>query len=657
MMKPKSHERETPLSWKERIAALQNLPRFFRLVWQTSPGLMLSDVLLRLMRSAIPVSVLYIGKLIIDQVVLLVKEGAVATAGRVAAGHAGAVNAAASHVAAGHGLAAGAAGHSGFLGLSALPGAAGQHFLWQLVIAEFVLALVSDGLMRAITLIDSLLGEKFGNFTSIKIMEHAAGLDLDQFEDTEFYDKLERARQQTAGRTVLLSQVLGQVQDLISIGFLAVALMAFNPWLILLLLVAVVPSFLGESYFNDRSYALTRARTAERRELDYLRYLGASDETAKEVKLFSLSGFLIDRFRALSEKFYTEAKDLAIRRSAWGTVFSLMGSVGYYSAYVVIILRAVHGSVSIGDLTFLAGSFRQLRSLLEGILSRFTSVSQGAIYLQDLFEFFEIMPRIQRAVHPRPFPKPIKEGFTFEDVGFRYINSERWANRHLSFTLKPGEKLALVGENGAGKTTLIKLLTRLYDPTEGRILLDGVDLREYDPDDLRSEVGVIFQDYLRYQMTMAQNIAVGNIGLKDDRPTIEVAAQQSLAHLLADKLPGRYDQELGRRFRQGVDLSGGEWQKIALARAYMRDAQLLILDEPTAALDARAEYEVFQRFAELTKGRTAVLISHRFSTVRMADRILVLEKGEMVEVGSHEELLAKGGMYAELFDLQASGYR
>jgi ATP-binding cassette subfamily B protein len=501
------------------------------------------------------------------------------------------------------------------------------------------------------------LGERFANYTSIRIMEHAAGLDLDQFEDTTFYDKLERARQQTNGRTVLLSQVLGQVQDFISMGFLAVGLMAFNPWLILLLLVAVLPAFLGESYFNDRSYALTRAQTAERRELDYLRYLGASDETAKEVKLFNLSGFLIGRFRVLSDKFYWDGRALAIRRSAWGTIFSLLGSVGYYGAYVVIIIRAVHGRLSIGDLTFLAGSFRQLRSLLEGILTRFTSVSQGAIYLQDLFEFFEIQPRIMRVAHPRPFPRPIKEGFRFEDVGFRYLHTERWANRHLSFTLHPGERLALVGENGAGKTTLIKLLTRLYDPTEGRILLDGVDLREYDPDDLRREMGVIFQDYLRYQMTVAQNIAVGNIEHLDDRALIETSAQRSLADTLAERLPGRYDQELGRRFRQGVELSGGEWQKIALARAYMRDAQLLILDEPTAALDARAEYEVFQRFAELTKGRTAVLISHRFSTVRMADRILVLEKGELLEIGSHEELLERGGKYAELFHLQAAGYR
>ncbi|HLZ89150.1 MAG TPA: ABC transporter ATP-binding protein [Puia sp.] len=607
-----------PITWKQRLMALSNLPRFFRLVWQTSPGIMLVNGILRITRSAIPVAILYVGKLIIDQVVLLLRSGQLTAAG-VQGG--------------------------------------GLSFLWKLVALEFGLALLSDGLMRAITLMDSLLGERFANFTSIKIMEHAASLDLDQFEDTTFYDKLERARQQTNGRTVLLSQVLGQVQDLISMGFLAVGLMAFNPWLILLLLVAVVPAFLGESYFNDRSYALMRAQTAERRELDYLRYLGASDETAKEVKLFNLSRFLIDRFQTLSDKFYRDARDLAVRRSSWGVFFSMLGSLGYYSAYVFIILRAVHGRISIGDLTFLAGSFRQLRTLLEGILSRFTSVSQGAIYLQDLFEFFEITPRIVRVAHPRPFPRPIRQGFTFEDVGFRYLHSERWANRHLSFTLRPGERLALVGENGAGKTTLIKLLTRLYDPTEGRILLDGVDLREYDPDELRQQMGVIFQDYLRYQMTMAQNIAVGNIVHKEDRTLIEAAAQQSLANVLAERLPGRYDQELGRRFRQGVELSGGEWQKVALARAYMRDAQLLILDEPTAALDARAEYEVFQRFSELTKGRTAVLISHRFSTVRMADRILVLDKGQLLEIGSHEELLRKGGRYAELFHLQAQGYR
>ena len=497
----------------------------------------------------------------------------------------------------------------------------------------------------------------FSNYTSVRIMEHAATLDLEQFEDAVFYDKLERARQQTIGRTMLLSQVLSQVQDLITMGFLTAGLMAFNPWLIVLLLIAIIPAFLGESYFNDRSYALTRGQTPERRELDYIRYLGASDETAKEVKIFDLSAFIINRFRELSDKFYLDNKKLSIKRSLWGAFFAMMGSIGYYAAYVVIILKTVDGSVSIGGLAFLAGSFRQLRSLLEGILSRFTSVSQGAIYLRDFFEFFDIEPKIKPPANPLPFPAVIKQGFTFRDVGFRYINSERWANRHLNFTLHPGEKLALVGENGAGKTTLVKLLARLYDPTEGSILLDGIDLRHYDIASLRLNVGIIFQDYLRYQMTFSQNIAAGNIAQVDNEALIRSAARQSLADTLAEKLPEGFKQQLGKRFANGVELSGGEWQKVALARAYMRDAQVLILDEPTSALDARAEYTVFERFAELTKGKSAVLISHRFSTVRMADRIVVLDKGEIVETGSHDELLLKDGRYAELFNLQAMGYR
>jgi len=595
---------------KEKFAALRNLPRFFKLVWQTNHWYTILNAVLRLLRSAVPVAILYVGKLIIDEVVYLSKDG--------------------------HGSHA---------------------FLWKLVAAEFALAIVSDALSRAIALIDSLLGDLFSNYTSVRIMEHAATLDLDQFEDSAFYDKLERARQQTVGRTILLSQVLTQVQDLITMAFLAAGLMAFNPWLILLLLVAIVPAFLGESYFNDRSYALTRGQTPERRELDYMRYLGASDETAKEVKLFNLSGFLIDRFKTLSNKFYAANKKLSAKRASWGVVFALLGSAGYYAAYVVMISKTVQGALTIGTLAFLAGSFRQLRSLLEGILSRFTSVSQGAIYLRDFFEFFEITPKIKVNPHPIPFPNPIKEGFVFENVGFHYHNSVHWANRHLNFTLKAGEKLALVGENGAGKTTLVKLLARLYDPTEGRILLDGVDLRDYDIMDLRRNTGIIFQDYLRYQMSFAQNIAVGNIDELNNRSLIEQSAEKSLASLLAKRLPDQYDQALGRRFNNGVELSGGEWQKVALARAYMKEAQLLILDEPTSALDARAEYEVFQRFAELTKGKSAVLISHRFSTVRMADRILVLDKGQLIEIGSHEELLQQNGRYAELFQLQAKGYR
>jgi ATP-binding cassette subfamily B protein len=609
-IRPPKNTRIEPLTLKERLAALRNLPAFFKLVWQTNHWMTIVTSVLRILRSAMPLALLYVGKLIIDDVIKL--------------------------------------NHS-YIG--------GTHHLWSLVATELALAVLTDALSRAITLMDSLLGDLFSNHTSVKIMEHAATLDLDQFEDSIFYDKLERARQQTVGRTILLSQVMSQVQDLITMGFLAVGLMAFNPWLIVLLLIAIIPAFLGESYFNDQSYALTRGQTPERRELDYVRYLGASDETAKEVKIFDLSGFIIERFRQLSDKFYDDNRRLSIRRSVWGTIFAVLGSLGYYAAYVEIIIKTVDGSVTIGQLVFLAGSFRQLRTLLEGILTRFTSVSQGAIYLRDFFEFFEIIPKIKPAAHPLPFPKQLQQGFTFEDVGFRYVNSDRWANRHLSFTLHPGEKLALVGENGAGKTTLVKLLARLYDPTEGRILLEGIDLREYDLADLRLNVGIIFQDYLRYQMTFAQNIAVGNIDQKENRPLIKSSAQRSMADALTAKLPGAYDQMLGKRFADGVELSGGEWQKVALARAYMRNAQLLILDEPTSALDARAEYEVFKRFAELTKGKSAVLISHRFSTVRMADRILVLEKGELIEIGSHEELLIKGGRYAELFDLQAMGYR
>ena len=599
------------LTFKERVSALRNLPAFFKLVWKANATLTVINSLLRICRAGLPFAILFVGKLIIDQVVLLSK----------------------------------------------LQGHRPMHLLWELVAAEAALAIFSDILNRAINLTDSLLGDLFSNYTSVKIMEHAATLDLDQFEDTVFYDKLERARKQTVDRTVLLSQVMTQIQDIITMVLLAAGIIAFAPWLIVLLLVAVIPAFLGESYFNDKSYLLSRFQTPQRRELDYIRYLGASDETAKEMKIFDLSEFIIDRFRKLARQFFWENKRLSVRRSIWGTVFAFIGTAGYYTAYLYIILKTVNGAITIGELTFLAGSFRQMRGLLESILNRFASVSQGSIYLRDFFDFFKIKSRLTSKPNALPFPNPIKSGFVFENVGFKYVNSERWASRNLNFELWAGEKLALVGENGAGKTTLVKLLARLYDPTEGRILLDGADLRDYDLKELRMQIGIIFQDYLRYQMSFAQNIAVGNIRETENRPLIKRSAHLSLADLLAERLPFKYEQALGRRFNDGIELSGGEWQKIALARAYMRDAQISILDEPTAALDARAEYEVFQRFAELTNGRTAVLISHRFSTVRMADRILVLEKGELLEVGSHEELLANGGKYAELFYLQAQGYK
>ncbi len=599
------------LSLKDQLKALRNLPQLFRLIWATSPLMTGADLLLRLVRAAVPLATLYVGKLIINEVVGLTQRG----------------------------------------------GERDLAHLWTLVAAEFAIALLADVLGRGVALLDSLLGDLFSTRTSLRLMEHAAGLDLDRFEDSTFYDNLERARQQTSSRMLLMSQGLSQVQDSVTMGFLAAGLVAFNPWLILLLLVTLVPAFLGEAHFTGQSYSFMYGWTPERRELDYLRYTGASDETAKEVKVFGLSGFLTERYRVLSESFYRANRTLSVRRAAWGTVFAMGGSAGYYAAYVVIILRTVSGQLSLGDLTFLAGSFSRLQALLQNILARFSSMAEGALYLRDLFDFFALQPRVQSPAHPRPFPRPIRQGFTFDNVGFKYANAERWANRHLSFTLSAGEKLALAGENGAGKTTLVKLLARLYDPTEGRILLDGHDLREYDLHELRREIGIIFQDFVRYHLTAADNIAVGRIDARDDKPRIERAAERSLADTVIERLPNGYEQIVGRRFATGVELSGGEWQKIALARAYMRDAQLLILDEPTATLDARAEHEVFQRFADLTQGKTAVLISHRFSTVRMADRILVLENGQLLEFGTHEELLTRKGRYAELFSLQAKGYR
>jgi ATP-binding cassette subfamily B protein len=502
-----------------------------------------------------------------------------------------------------------------------------------------------------------MLSERVTNASSVRLMEHAATLDLEDFEDAEFQDRLERARLQTSGRMTLMGQMFSQVQDIVTVASFAAGLIVYAPWLIVLLLLALVPAFLGEAHFNAQSYSLDYARTPERRELDYVRQTAASVETAKEVKIFGLNRFLIDRYSSLAAAFYAANRRLAVRRATWGGLFTAVGTVGYYFAYAYIAWRTLAGEFSIGDLTFLAGSFRRLRALLEGLLTSFSSTAGQALYLNDLFSFFEVRPEILSPENPLPFPRPIREGFVFEDVGFIYPGAERWAVRHLSFTLKAGEVVALVGENGAGKTTLVKLLTRLYDPDEGRILLDGHDLREYDVEELRSNMGVIFQDFVRYNFTAGDNIAVGRISAREDQARIARAARSSQADEVIAGLPRGYDQRIGKRFKNGIELSGGEWQKVAIARAYMREAEVLILDEPTAALDARSEFEVFQRFKELSRGKTAVLISHRFSSVRMADRIFVLLDGKVEAVGTHEELVSKPGLYAELFELQAAGYR
>jgi ATP-binding cassette subfamily B protein len=610
-----------PQSFRERLGALRNVPPFLKLVWETSPGIAVAQVVLRLVRALIPVAALYIAALIIDEVVRLT------------------------------GLAA--------------PGSTLQSWydsgLLDRVILylglEFGLGIVSELLGRGTSLLDSLLGERLSTTTSVRLMEHAATLDLEDFEDSEFQDRLERARMQAAGRTGLTTQLFAQAQDLVTIASLVAGLVVYAPWLVALLAVALVPAFLGEVYFNAQTYWLNYHRAPERRELDYVRQVAASVETAKEVKIFGLHAFLIERYRTLATSFFRANRQIQIRRAAWGSLLTTISTFAYYFAYAYIVWRTLQGDFTIGNLTFLSGSFLRLRGMLEGFLSGFSAVAGQAMYLDDLFSFFEIKPEILSPGSPRPFPSPIREGFMFEDVGFRYPGAERWAVRNLSFTLRAGEVLALVGENGAGKTTLVKLLARLYDPDEGRILLDGHDLREYDLFELRRNIGVIFQDFVRFHLSAADNIAVGRIDARDDRERIERAAKASLADEVIAKLPQGYEQLIGRRFRTGVDLSGGEWQKVAIARAYMRDAQVLILDEPTAALDARAEFEVFQRFKELSAGKTAVLISHRFSSVRMADRIVVLGEGRVEATGTHAELMAEGGRYKELFELQAAGYR
>jgi ATP-binding cassette subfamily B protein len=606
-------------SFRERVDALRYVPRLIRLVWETHRGFTITMAVLRLVRAFVPISTLWVGKLIIDGVVTAQRDGG------------------------------------------------SWRSVGGLVAIELALVIVGELLTRASALVESLLGDLFSNRISVRLMEHAATLDLAQFEDPTFYDHLERARRQTVGRIGLIAQLLGLAQDALTLVTLSAALLAFSPWLMLLLAVAIVPSFLGETRFAAMEYSLLFRWTPERRQLDYLRWVGASDDTAKEVQSFGLAGWLTERYRVLSDRWYRENRKLATRKAVVSSALSLIGTVGYYTAYIVIIARAVAGAITLGSLTFLAASFSRGRDLIQRLLMGASSIYEQGLYLRDLFLFFEMKPTISSRPGAPPVPRPIRTGFVFEDVGFQYPGSERWAVRHVSFTLRPGERIALVGENGAGKTTLTKLLARLYDPTEGRILLDGIDLRDYDLASLRREIGVIFQDFVRYDMRFDENVGVGEIesvrGYLDDGESADTpaplvyAADQSLASSLLPRLPGGYRQMLGRRFEEGVDLSGGEWQKVALARAYMRDAQVLVLDEPTAALDARAEYQVFLRFSELMAKRMGVLISHRFSTVRMADRIVVLRGGEVVEEGTHEALVAGGGLYAELFGMQAMGYR
>jgi ATP-binding cassette, subfamily B, bacterial len=596
--------------WQERISALGNVPAVLKIVWESGPPVVIFGLVSRVFSSLLPVLLLWITKLIID----------------------GIVHAVSNHQ------------------------AVGPRFWW-LVAAEFSLAVLNSVLIRTIDYSDSLLADKYTRHVSIRVLEHASSLDLLAYEDPIFYDRLERARVQATDRLVMIQAVGRLVQQAITTITLSVSIMFFSPWLMLLLIVGVVPAFMGESHFAFLGYAKNFRQTPLQRQLDYLRVLGGSKEAAKELKLFGLRKFLIERFTNLSDEIYAENIGLSRRKLIAGSLLSMVGTMGYYSAYVFVIWRTVNGGLTIGTLTFLAGAIQQASSNIQQIFSTIAAIGDQALFLTDLLAFFKMEPTIRSKPNALPAPRPIKQGVEFRNVSFSYPGNSRLILDHINFRLHPTERLALIGENGQGKTTIVKLITRLYDPTEGQILLDGVDLRDYDLEDLHREMGVIFQDFMRYEMTAAENIAVGRVEELKNPELLQIAARKSMADATIERLPRGYDQMLGRRFEQGVDISGGEWQKVALARAYLRDAQILILDEPTAALDARSEFEVFQRFAELTAGKMALFISHRFSTVRSADRIIVLENGKIAEEGSHEQLSRLGGRYAEMFEMQASSYR
>jgi len=605
--------RTSAQAWGDRLQALKNVPAVLRIVWDSSPWVVALGLVFRVLVSVVPLGALVVSKKIIDHIQELSK------------------------------------GQTQFHGTS--------DYLWQLVVLEFVLVVAVGVFSRIIDYYDRVLADRYTRYVSIQVMQKASALDLQAYENPAYYDRLERARVQATDRLAMI-QAMGRLfQQVITTLVFSGAILYYSPVLLLALIVCLVPAFLGESHFAFLNYALNFRQTPVKRELDYLRQVGGSKEASKELKLFGLSDFLTNRFTLLSDQILAENLKLSRRRLLAATPLSILSTAGYYASYVWIIYRTAMGRASYGDFVFLTGAVTNAQSNISQLFSTLSGIADQALFLTDLLAFFEMRPSVTSKVNALPAPRPIRTGFEFQNISFAYPGTERLILENLNFRLEPGERIALIGQNGQGKTTIVKLITRLYDPTDGRVLLDGVDLRDYEIEDLCREIGVIFQDFMRYEMTARDNIAVGRIEFLDDMRRIRSAAEKSLADGVIERLAKGYEQMLGRRFEGGVDLSGGEWQKLALARAYLREAQVLILDEPTAALDARAEYEVFERFNELTESKMALFISHRFSTVRMAERIIVLENGCIAEEGSHDQLMAQGGTYADMFELQASSYR
>ena len=599
-----------PSAWRERVQALKNIPPVLKIVWDSGPWVVGFGLVFRILIAFTSTAAPWVAGLIVDNITA---------------------------------------------SLRANSGPSDK--LWWLAAAEFCLVMASNIFSRAIDYFDRVLADRYTRHVSIQVMEHASSLDLQAYENPVFYDRLERARVQATDRLGMIQAIGRLFQQVVTTATLSAAILFYSPWLLVLLVVCLIPAFLGESHFAFLNYALNFRQTPVKRELDYLRQVGGSKEAAKELKLFSLNSFLTERFTRLSNEILDQNLGLARRRLIAASLLSFVSTGGYYGAYVWVIYQTVIGNLKLGTLVFLTTTIMNAANNISQIFSTLSGIADQALFLTDLLAFFEMSPTVNSKPDALMAPRSIRSGFEFRDVSFHYPGTKREILRDLNFRLEPGERIALIGQNGQGKTTIVKLMSRLYDPSAGHILLDGIDLRDYNIESLCRQIGVIFQDFMRYEMTARENIAVGRIEYLENKPRIVSAAEKSLADDVIAKLAGNYEQMLGRRFEGGVDLSGGEWQKLALARAYLRDAQVLILDEPTAALDARAEYEVFQRFNELTVGKMALFISHRFSTVRMAERIIVLEDGAIAEEGNHDKLVALNGLYAEMFELQAASYR
>ncbi|MEI7770947.1 MAG: ABC transporter ATP-binding protein [Chloroflexales bacterium] len=599
--------------WADIRSAFRNVPKAFTLVWEAHRVGTVLMAIITLVGGALPISQAWVGKLIVDVVVNNVRASASAQAGISAA----------------------------------LP----------FLVAEFVLITVGTALSQGRTLVEHMLNARLTNSINTAIIRKALALDLHYFEDAQFYDKLQNARRESNYRALnIITTSFNIAQGSITLISFAAALLAFSPLVALILFGATIPSFIAQSKYGKLNFRLLTWRAPESRRMNYLEHLLTVDHSAKEIKLFGLGEPLLKRYQDFFWKFYEEDEALARRRSLISMLWGLLASASYYGSYAWIVYRTVAREISIGDMTLYLTVFRQSQITFQAMFYNTSQLYESGLFLENLFSFLAIAPQM-RSGEGIAVPRPIQQGFEFRDVSFRYADREDWALRGVNLTIRPGEKIALVGANGAGKTTLIKLLTRLYDPTEGQILLDGVDLREYSLEDLRDCIGVIFQDFVRYQVTARENIGFGQIKDLDNEARIIAAAERGGADEVMAKLPGGYDTLLGRWFEKGAELSGGQWQKIALGRAFMRDSEVLVLDEPTSALDAEREYEIFQRFRELTAGRIAFLISHRFSTVRMADRIAVIADGHVAELGTHAELITLDGTYARLFNLQAEGYR